>query len=204
MVLRNLLVALNELISFAKKNKIESDWDFADIFISLISSRPSVCAETMDRFADLHTLGIRTVYQEFQAGVKDSCDLGTSSSVTIALYGSNLNETAILPLVLLQAASVLLSIWKEGNGTASRGDNRDESVSAVSSLADMLLHPMDNQGSILRNGEDARGLASAKMIGTEESALTVESVRFDVSLALSLKIYVLRRLCSCCFFKNSG
>ena len=63
-VLRNILMALNELISYAKSNGIQGDWNFKSVFIGLLSSRQSVCAEALDRFVDLRALGIRIVYEE--------------------------------------------------------------------------------------------------------------------------------------------
>ena len=190
-VLRNILVALNKFISYARANDIQGDWDFASVFIGLLSSRPSVCAEVLDRFADVRTLGIRTVYEEFQ---KKHGHLSKTTAVAITLCRATGDEDVILSLSLLQAAAVLLSIWREDNGADSRMENDAEIMSGggsadsfVESLADMLLHPIDKKGDITPNS----GLATAKICGSEKSAVSVESV--------SRLLLLLRCYCCCDF-----
>lgn len=186
LVLRNLLMALGDLITFAQKNDIQGDWDFASVFIGLTSSRPSVCAEALDRFADLRTLGVRTVYQQFQKCIKDSSRISPAHGVVITLCQISGGKQAVLSLPLLQAAAVLLSIWKEKNGATSKhgkvSDPADEIEAAgyVSHLANMLLHPIESQGS----GGGGGGLSSAKMLESEKSAVSVESVSFCFALVL--------------------
>jgi hypothetical protein len=194
--LRNLLLALSDLIAFAKENEIEGHWDFASVFIVLISSRPSVCAEALDRFADIRTLGIKTVYEAFQNCIRDSCAVDQGNCVSITLCGQFHHEQAILSLPILQAASVLLSIWKEPNGAASRKEpgtgaqnsgTKDEAGDAslcIKSLASMLLHPIDTN-----NDSIEKGLASAKMIQSGLSAVSVESVRLLQS-SVCANVYV--------------
>lgn len=170
-------MALHNFISYAKANEIQGDWNFASVFIDLLSSRPSVCAETLDRFADVRTLGIRTVYGEFQKKLEHS---GMAQAVVINLRRENGQEEAILSLHLLQAAAVLLSIWREENcansekefGAAITSDG-DSADNCVESLAHMLLHPIER-----KETENAThsGLATAKFLGSEKSAVSVESV----------------------------
>lgn len=181
-------MTLDELILYARKNGITGDWDFTDIFIGLISNRPSVCAETMDRFADLRTLGIKTVYQEFKRSIQDSTRVDPSTSVTISLCREHESEESTLSLALLQAASVLLSLWTEGKESkakqSSNGNNgsmadEEEASAAISDLASMLLYPIDANEGQLRDGDGRQGLASARIAGTEKSAVSVESVGFE-------------------------
>ena len=180
-VLRNILLALNTFISYAKDNEIKGDWNFASVFIGLMSSRPSVCAEALDRFTDVRTLGIRTVYEEFQ---KKHEHPSMEQAVSITLCRANGDDDVILSLPLLQAASVLLSIWREENGANSTLENGTGIVSdsssadaCVESLAHMLLHPIDKKES---DGAPHSGLATAKIFGSEKSAVSVESVSFPL------------------------
>lgn len=179
-------MALNNFISYARANEIQGDWNFASVFIGLLSSRPSVCAEVLDRFADVRTLGIRTVHEEFQ---KKHDYPSKSQAVAITLCRATGDEDAILSLSLLQAAAVLLSIWREENGANSRKENDaemsggDSADSFVESLANMLLHPIDRKkGDTTPNS----GLASAKICGSEKSAVSVESVSHLLLLLLLL------------------
>ena len=174
-VLRNILMALNELIAYAKANEIQGDWNFAAVFIGLLSSRPSVCAEALDRFVDVRTLGIRTVFEEFQKKLDNPA---TTQAVAITLCRTSGEEEVILSLCLLQAAAVLLSIWREKNGASSNGAERESANggsadSLVKSLADMLLRPIDGKESEV---DPRSGLATAKMADTGKSAVSVESV----------------------------
>jgi hypothetical protein len=181
--LRNLLLALSDLSAFAKENEIGGNWDFASAFIALISSRPSVCAEALDRFADIRTLGIKTLYEAFQNCISDSSAVDRGNCVSINLCGQFHHKEAILSLPLLQASAVLLSIWKEPNGAASRKDSaaganisgiEDEAGDAslfITRLANMLLHPINTS-----NDGAEEGLATAKIIHSGSSAVSVESV----------------------------
>ena len=165
-------MTVGELISHASKNDIQGDWNFASVFIGLISSRPSVCAEALDRFADLRTLGIRTVYEEFQKCTEDSSRISQDAAVMVTLC------RVILSLPLLEASAVLLSIWKDANGAVNIDSNgaekysleEKEAESQIQNLANMLLHPIEGQ-------ESDGGLASATILESERSAVSVESVR---------------------------
>lgn len=182
-MLRNLLLALDKLIAFTGENKIAGDWNFAIVFINLISSRPSVCAETMDRFADLRSLGIRTVYKEFQTRLKeDSSTPSAGDDVAITIRQGHKEKELAVSLSLLQSASVLLSLWTESNGASSeltedRSSTRDledkEAKVAVDDLANMLLHSIDVNN---KDGVNEKGFASAKFIASGKSAVSVESV----------------------------
>lgn len=185
LVLRNLLMALDDLISFAHSNEVESELEFASVFVGLISSRPSVCAEALDRFADLRTLGVRTVYQEFEKCINDSNRSNLTSGVKILLYPLSEEREAIVSLSLLQAASVLLSIWTEQDGDAMNQDNGNvteapsetEAASFVTNLANMLLHPIINSQENHDETEvKEKGLASAAMVQSGKIAVSVESV----------------------------
>lgn len=184
MVLRNLLMALEKLIAFTGENEIAGDWNFASVFINLISSRPSVCAETMDRFADLRSLGIRTVYKEFQKSLEDPTRQCVDCNVSIVLCRESGKKEAALSLSLLRSASVLLSIWTESNGVSRAQDDGasscviddEEAKTAVNDLASMLLHPIDTKIDGQKEDRDAIGFASAKLVGTGKSAVSVESV----------------------------
>lgn len=182
-VLRNILLALDDLIAFANENEVEGDLDFAAVFIGLISSRPSVCAEALDRFVDLRTLGVRTVYLEFEKCIMDSSRTDPASGVLITLYPPSKEKEATLSLSLLQGASVLLSIWTEGeganvdesNGGQSDMDVEDEATSFMSNLSNMLLQPIEsNENSDVEKNTE-KGLASAKMVQSGASAVSVES-----------------------------
>ena len=167
-------MALNELISYAKSNGIQGDWNFKSVFIGLLSSRQSVCAEALDRFVDLRALGIRIVYEEFQ---KRPEGISPTQAVSIKLIREIGEEKVVLSSCLLQAAAVLLSIWKEDDGIAHKetrcsGSEMADSGSTgiyIKSLADMLLQSTDGKAS---DG----GLASAKMVNLENDAVSVESV----------------------------
>ena len=179
-------MALSVLIDFAKENQIKGDWNFASVFVFLVSSRPSVCAEALDRFADIRTLGIKTVYEAFQDCILDSSTVDPTNGVSLILCGQNSQKEAVVSLQLLQAASVLLSIWKDPNGASSRKeagtasktsrieDTEGDAALFIASLANMLLHPIDTS-----NDNVEEGLASARMIHSGSSAVSVESVRFS-------------------------
>jgi hypothetical protein len=185
-VLRTLLMALDHLISFARSNEVGEELDFASVFIRLISSRPSVCAEALDRFADLRTLGVRTVYQEFEKCVKGSNGTDTGKGVKILLYPPREEKESILTLPLLQAASVLLSIWtdREDDSKALQHENGAEvsgesnATSCITNLANMLLHPITSEENHGELKVAERGLASAVMAETGNSAVSVESVSY--------------------------
>lgn len=178
-VLKNILMALNELIAYAKDNEIKGDWNFASVLIGLLSSRPSVCAEALDRFVDVRRLGIRTVHEEFQK--KHESNPPTTQAVEITLCRKDGGEKVELSLFLLQAAAVLLSIWREEtngatltaeNDTERESKDRQEIDSFIKSLADMLLRPIDGKKS---DDDDVGGLATAKMAETGMMAVSIES-----------------------------
>lgn len=186
-------MALGDLTTFAHSHAVASDVHFASVFIHLISSRPGVCAEAMDRFADLRTLGARTVFQEFEKCLQDSTSADSANDVKIRLYPLSEEKEAVLSLSLLQAASVLLSIWTEQEGDNLMGKDPEASSEAeatrrVAILADMLLHPIKSEE---HTGPKmaAKGLASATMVESGKSAVSVESVSYRVwsSLALILR-----------------
>jgi len=159
-----------------KRNEVQGDWDFASIFISLISSRPSVCAEALDRFSDLRLLGIRTVFQAFQSCVEGAPPKNKANAVEITLCPSGGGKQVILSVPLLQASAVLLSIWKETKSSSSSDNkeenpDKEEAASYIHKLVDMLLHPMESE-----DGADNGGLASAKIVESGISAVFVESV----------------------------
>ena len=177
-------MALDELINFSAKTEAANGLDFAAIFIGLISTRPGVCAEALDRFADLRTLGVRTVHMEFEKCIKDSSRADSSDSVSIALHPPCEKKETVLSLSLLQAASVLLSIWTDSKDAEQNKENGDdgtaksaaEATKFVNDLANMLLHPIESKNAQEAAEGDEKGLASAKMAQSGKSAVSVESV----------------------------
>ena len=125
------------------------------------------------------------MFEAFQKCIKATSDVDQANGVAITLCGQDQNKIAILSLPLLQAASVLLSIWKDSNeasqkmevdtpaahGRVNDAAGYSDAAVFIASLTNMLLHPID-----MSDDSVEEGLASAKIVQSGASAVSVESV----------------------------
>lgn len=175
-VLRSLILALEQHVAFAKSHGVDSELQFPELLVELISKRPSVFAEAIDSFADLRSVVIRIIHGAFSThrlnGEEPTSTNGDVVRLTLEREPSSSNNTDTvvigLPHTLLQATSVLLSIWKD---TANEVVP-DETASAVKDLVDALLRndvpDVNSKGDV--------GLASAIHCGSGAAAVSVELV----------------------------
>jgi hypothetical protein len=168
------VIALEQNINFAEKNKVEVNWGFPLLLVELISRRPSVYAEAIDLFLDLRSLAVRIVYDEFirySKGQEDLNDIDPESAIEIKLGQNSSTEgcTVKLPLPLIRSTSVLLSIWKD----EYRKDEQNSS-SCVDKLVASLMRT-NSAESVDDNGNDV-GLVSAKSLSKQGDAVSVELV----------------------------
>ena len=172
--LRSLLLCVEQHIAFAENHGIPVAWNFPSLLMSLVSDRPSVFAEAMDSFSNLRLLAIRVVHAQFEKYVKSnsSLDIDPSRAVSIYLHPTAMSEggPVTVPIELLQATSVVLSIWKGG-------EQETEGTSFIDDLLGALTTSSDDQK--LDEGESKQkvGLASSTMVKTSKPAVSVESVR---------------------------
>ena len=153
--------------------------------VELISNRPSEFAEAMDAFTDLLSLAIRVVNGELSRHAENStkeksslCDeLDTNNVAVMKLNGTSFGAPAggkvVLPLSLLETTAVILSIWR------SKSENADDEertvVSAVNDLVNAMMRSSSDEGEDFDEDDDT-GLAGAKRLDSEVTALSVESV----------------------------
>jgi hypothetical protein len=168
------LIALEQHINFAEKNKVEVNWKFPLLLVELISRRPSVYAEAIDLFLDLRSLAVRIVYDEFirySKGQEDLNDIDPESVIEIKLDQNSFTEgcTVKLPLPLIRSTSVLLSIWKD----EYRKDEQNSS-SCVDKLVSSLMRTNYAESGD-DNGNDV-GLVSAKSLSKQGDVVSVELV----------------------------
>jgi integrator complex subunit 1 len=177
-VLRTLVVALENHLSFAEFKSIDTTRRFPDLVVELISGRPNVFAEAMDSFAELRSLIIRVVHEEFTRHVEGDADgdeFVPGEAVILKVRrkcGTSTAETK-LPMSLLKSTSVILSIWKD------EASNSEQPVSGeINELVDALLEKETEE--VDDNQEERKvGLADAVMsgsIGTDGTAVSVEVV----------------------------
>mmetsp|Transcript_59446 Transcript_59446/g.145493 ORF Transcript_59446/g.145493 Transcript_59446/m.145493 type:complete len:1801 (-) Transcript_59446:117-5519(-) len=166
--LRYLVFALKALTEFAISNGLPGDWDFRTILTELISRRPTVFAASMSSFPQLRSLTIQVVHDSFKVYAADAVEMKTNNSddvVEICLCrgpteASKDSINAHLPVALLQATCVLLSVWSE--------DVEDDLDAApVHSLVDMMMNSDGHDADVL-------GLKSAKFANTGKRAISVE------------------------------
>lgn len=182
--LRYHVLALEQLIGFAKREQIAGDWDFAAMLVKLISSRPTVLAASMSSFPDLRSTAIRIVHDEFKAHVKNpsmSDEEKTDSDVMIKLHCGPVEADeaskgvvdVVLPRTLLESSCVLLSIWLDDQKETD--ENR-----AVRELVKMLMEPREGASESASPDDKLDGLASARAATTGKSVVPVESVSAQI------------------------
>ena len=71
-VLRSLLMALDSFIEFANNERSSDEHPFGDLLCELLSLRPQVAADAMDRFVDLRDLALSVVTKVFQGCLEQS------------------------------------------------------------------------------------------------------------------------------------
>jgi len=192
--LRYLILALNKLTKFATENEVPGDWNFASLFIDLVSGRPTIFAAALSSFVDLRSLAIQVVVEEFKVYVENGNRKTKSENtmVDVKLCHSSQNGTngesehVQMPLALLQSSCVLLSIW-------SADEEKNNDSACIEELVAILMNSRDSDEI---NHDDSntidnvRGLASAKFLTTQESAIPVESW---VMLAKSRSDFIAKR-----------
>eukprot|EP00536_Pseudo-nitzschia_multiseries_P000729 jgi/Psemu1/282533/fgenesh1_pg.9_\ len=189
--LRYLVLALHKFTKFAKENDVVGRWDFASLFIELVSRRPTVFANALSSYQDLRSLAIQVVVEEFRVYVEEE-KMSTSNETTmvhISLCCSGKAESTKveMPLALLQSSCVLLSIWSED-------EKNDMDSAAIEGLVTMLMSSRESDekaGSMdINENESDSGLASATLLVKKKSAVPVESW---VMLAKSRSDFIAKR-----------
>jgi hypothetical protein len=122
-----LILALDRFISYAAERSLDTDICLPDLTLDLISTRPGVFAEAIDAFPELRSWILKTVIQEFDRQA-------ASAPAEIVIHGSQQGKAdaelsssckaAKLPLKLLNAASLLLSVWRDTYGGHSEADQQ--------------------------------------------------------------------------------
>lgn len=192
--LRYLVLALHKIKKFTVANNILEDWNFASLLIELVSRRPTVFAAALSSYVNLRSLAIRVVVEEFRIYVekKSPATASENTMVNISLCDSSHDgrdgaPTEVqMPLALLQSSCVLLSIWSED-------EKNDKDSACIEGLVAMLMKSRDSEES--NNSETngmggVEGLASAKLLKTQKSAIPVESW---VMLAKSRSDFIAKR-----------
>jgi integrator complex subunit 1 len=192
--LRYLVLALHKIKKFTVANNVLKDWNFASLLIELVSRRPTVFAAALSSYVNLRSLAIRVVVEEFRIYVekKRPTTASENSMVDISLCysshdGRDGEPTEVqMPLALLQSSCVLLSIWSED-------EKNDKDSACIDGLVAMLMKSRDSEES--NNSETngvsgVEGLASAKLLKTQKSAIPVESW---VMLAKSRSDFIAKR-----------
>jgi integrator complex subunit 1 len=169
-VLRSLVLALQKHLSFAAENSVEVSLRFPDLLTQLISQRPSVYAEAIDRFPDFRSVVIVIIHTEFSRYAESGDDCTETSGgreVIMKLRWSSQEEKEVgLPLALLQSTCALLSIW-----TTLKTGNADDS-NLIQTLVVALMRSSEEEINI---DSASTGLSSAKMTVSGQVAVTVES-----------------------------
>lgn len=198
-------MSLQRIIEYSEKNDIKVSWRYADLIVDLISRRPSVLAEAIDSFADLRSIAIKVVFDEFSSCSEASDDSKVSedpdqSMIELKLVrGGMIGERLVrIPLPLVRSISVFLSLWKD-EFRSIEGD----SSKYVDALTDALLC-QNAEGEEDENRDT--GLVSAKTDSKQGTAVPVElwimlaKARSDViarRAALSAPATFLPRLLLC-------
>ena len=176
--LRFLVLAIHKISNFSAACDTLRERNFAPLLIELISKRPRIFATALGLHADFRSLAIQEVVEEFKLYVEKKNLVITieNSPVKINLcYNSYLgkDKTATqvqMPLALLQSLCVLLGIWSDEENKKDR--------SYIAFLVAMLMKSRDSGNSnndLLDETNGVEGLASAKLLKTQESAILVES-----------------------------
>lgn len=193
--LRYLVLALHKITMFATANNVLGDWSFASLLIELVSRRPTVFAGALSSYADLRSLAIQVVSEEFKVHVEKENPSTNSESIMVDISlrsscfdGKNGAAAKVqMPLALLQSSCVLLSIWSE--------DEKNEKDSAcIEGLVAMLMKSRESEESNISDTvvkDDIEGLASARLLETQECAIPVESW---VMLAKSGSDFIAKRV----------
>lgn len=172
-VLKSLVMALQDYILFAEKNGISVLHRFPLLLSLLVSQRPNVYAEAIDSFSDFRSLVVKVIHDEICGDSEPSTTTETlegSHVVSIKLKSKSNKEIVSKTLSgsLLQTTCILLSVWSSG------AQSEDEDTSCIDSLVDSLMPTSD--GAETQTNTAIVGLASAKHVGNNEIAMTVDSV----------------------------
>lgn len=204
-VLRSLVVSLQRIIEYSGTNGIDVSCRYADLVVDLISRRPSVLAEAIDSYADLRSITIKVVFEEFSMCYHETDDFENAATLGQSMTGSDLRRNKMtgdrverIPLSLMQSISVFLSLWKDDFRTIECASSK-----YVDALADALL--LQNPEEENEEGADS-GLVSTKASSKQNIAVPVElwimlaKARSDViarRAALSAPASFLPRLLLC-------
>lgn len=192
--LRYLVLALNKLTKLAKGNNVPGDWDFTSLLIELVSRRPTVFAAALSSFPDLFSLAIHVVIEEFIVYFEGESEKIKSENIMVDISlcssplenGGRVPAKVEMPLTLLQSSCVLLSIWFEE-------DKNEMDSAAIDGLVKMLMKSRESEqgdNSESKGIDDVDGLAGAKLVNTQKSAIPVESW---VMLAKSRSDFIAKR-----------
>jgi integrator complex subunit 1 len=192
--LRYLVLALNKLTKLAKENSMSGDWDFASLLIELVSIRPTVFAAALSSFPDLCSLAIHIVIEEFKVYFEGESVKIKSGDIMVCISlcsspfenGGRVPTKVEMPITLLQSSCVLLSIWFDD-------DKNEMDSAAIDGLVKMLMKSRESEqgdNSEPKGIDDVDGLAGAKLVSTQKSAIPVESW---VMLAKSRSDFIAKR-----------
>jgi integrator complex subunit 1 len=189
--LRYLVLALHKVTNFTSAKDVLGAWNFPSLLIELISRRPTVFAAALSSYVDLRSLAIQIVVEEFRVHVEKKSPTAATENIMVAisLCHSSHDErdgtsTEVqMPLALLQSSCVLLSIWAED-------EKNDKDSACIEGLVSMLMKARETEGNNNDDAHDVEGLASAKLLKTQKSAIPVESW---VMLAKSRSDFIAKR-----------
>ena len=184
-VLKSLIFALRDHLSFAENASIETSIPFPIFLARLMSQRPSVYAEAIDRFADLQELTVNVLHAEISRLASDSTQSereGAHARIWLEFNGTK--NDALVSLYLLQSCCILLSVWREKptDNPNSLGVDIKKCSEAVKDMTGALLKPSSDM-----SGDVTWGLAGATNSATSEIAVSVESVSENALFHLLLQ-----------------
>ena len=159
-------MALRDVLNFAESKGVPAKLDLETLLVDLISSRPGVLAEAIDAYSDLRDVTAEVLHTQFISVLKNGETTQTTTPfVMITVHVETLSNggrrLVKIPLPLIRAVSVLLSLWK---------DQFNEENSEISTYVKNFV------SSILRDEVDKEG-GGASM--DEELAEIVSFVAFE-------------------------
>jgi hypothetical protein len=171
-ILATLILALDHFVVFAREKSLDPGISTSELTLKLISTRPGVFVEAIDLFPDLRAWILKVVTEEFVQeahgyGRKANSD---DSEPCVQMKLSSNSSPIKISLKLLEAACVLLSVWKDEYTEAREGIR-----TAIDDLVDDLLKGDPSN--------EETGLASATMI-SEGGLVPIESVSLVVVICL--------------------
>ena len=212
------VLALHEYKRFVEEKKLEANFDFVSSICELISVRPHVCSDAMDRFPDFKILAIAEVKNAFEeAMVSDRADLTTDSTSVVVTVPREVSDSTdqskevdvVVSSHLMQAAIILISNWQNTSCVEDEEQNteeeRENTEASVMQLLKYLVIPFLRNGYNGETGKSTSGAANAKYKHNGARAVSVEQVNHMCSLVFrSLRICSHQMTFSCASHSKVG